>query len=357
MTDPDLLRDMVGALAEERLPCAADVLNNDLERALAVLDREDAATRPRDRRNRPGGLVRLPPGPAIIVPDLHARTWVLHELLSASAPAPGDSIDAGSDAPQETVASALIRGALNLVCLGDVLHAEGYEASLRWQAAMRGDGAAMDLEMSLALSCLRAVLFLKAEFPEHFHILKGNHDNMGNADSDGDLQFYKYAMEGAMGAEWFRARYGKGLLARMRAYERALPLAACGEGFCASHAEPGHAVDQESLREYRERPALVRSLIWTANGEAEPASTRGSLRALLGSRGADGLWFAGHRLIRGDVGLRDGGFLVQLHQPEEGRACWVQPRQGGRPGLKLGRCPGAGAGFTWSPLRLDPPGP
>lgn len=344
MSPPHSLAEEIGSLAAETAPCDAETLAAALETAIAVLERESPSIRAPGSDGLPGGLVRMPDLPTLIVPDLHARTWLLHAVLASTMPGGG-----------ETIAGLLGRGGMNLLCLGDVPHAEGPEAARRWNAALQGSGGPMDHEMALTLASLRAVLRLKSAYPGNFHILKGNHDNMGNADTDGDLQFYKYAMEGAMGAAWFRARYGDALMARVRVYERALPLVACGNGFCASHAEPARAVCESDLRDYRRRPDLVRALIWTANGEADAGSVRDSLVSLLGARGARARWFAGHRPIQDEVGLRSGGYLVQLHRSEEGRACAVLPGKGDGIEVLLGRCGGPGQILQWRALRLDPP--
>lgn len=311
-------------------------LRQDLEAAIRALEHEDSVLRPADDEGKPGGLLRLPEIPAYIIPDLHARGWILPSLLKG-----------------RRVIDLLEGGTALVLCLGDVLHSEGKDAALRWKRALdamrRGAIAAgnpeMDLEMGLALRCLQTVLRLKARFSAGFHCLKGNHDNMANLDTGGDLGFYKYADEGAMGAAWFEAFYGRDMLALMRRYETSLPVAAAGSGFCASHAEPAFAVDEGMVRNSRLRPDVVRALIWTANGDSNEGAVRESLDALLGSsdvpgRPAGTLWFSGHRPVRGNFGTRAEGRLIQLHNPEEGRAAFVVP---------------SGAGSArWSPLRIDP---
>ncbi|MEN6476964.1 MAG: hypothetical protein ABFC75_03100 [Rectinema sp.] len=351
------------ALAARSSPPDAAEFRADLEAALAALDSEPAALRPPDRKGRPGGLVCLPRLSTLIVPDLHARGQLLATLLDAKLP--------GSGAAR--VADLLAAGELVLLCLGDILHSEGPQAAARWAQAAEGfvqgysggeENPAMDLEMSLALSCLQIVFRLKAAFPRHVHCLKGNHDNLGNIEGNGDFSFRKYAMEGAMSAAWFSERYGRELLERVREYELALPVAACGEDFCASHAEPAFAVDTESLVSYRARPDIVAALIWTDNDEAEADSVRDSLENLLGPGRADALWFSGHRYVHGGVGLRAQGRLVQLHDPTENRALLLRPaaRRGGKspafdielirlaaPGVRKG-------GLVSESLHIDPAG-
>lgn len=306
------------------------------EAAISAMRAEDPSIRPRAASGEPGGLVALGAPFVALVPDLHARAALLADLLASEPPAAQAS--RGLSAPRnagETLADMALDGRLAILCLGDVLNAEGPAAQSRWNRAMddlASGGAdallspAMDEEMGLSLSALCLVMLLKTRLGAAFHCLKGNHDNLSNSGRDGDSGFRKYALEGAMGAEWSRMRYGEAALAAVRRYELLLPLVAAGRAFCASHAEPAFPVDASSLLDYRSRPALVRALIWTANDQAEEGAAAGSLQALLGERARGGLWFAGHRPVAGAFGLRAGGRLLQIHNPGRDQIAWIDNR-------------------------------
>jgi hypothetical protein len=310
------------------------------EMAVSALRAEETSVRPRAAAGEPGGLVALGAPFVAVVPDLHARARLLADLLASEPPAAEAAL--GRPAAQSparntvtTIADMALGGRLAILCLGDVLNAEGQAAQARWTRAMddlsSGGGNAllspsMDEEMGLSLSALCLVMLLKANLKAAFHCLKGNHDNLSNSSGDGDSGFRKYALEGAMGAEWSRLRYGEAALDAVRRYELLLPLVATGRAFCASHAEPAFPVTAPDLRNYRSHPALVRALTWTANGQAEEGAVAESLAALLGGRAAGGLWLAGHRPIPGAFGLRADGRLLQIHNPGRNQIAWIDNR-------------------------------
>lgn len=318
--------------------------------ATAAMRAEDPSIRPRASSGEPGGLVALGAPFVALVPDLHARAALLADLLASEPPAveaprgPSAETILAQD-PGETLAAMALDGRLAILCLGDVLNAEGPAAQARWTRAMDDLASgglpallspAMDEEMGLSLSALCLVMLLKARLGAAFHCLKGNHDNLSNSSRDGDSGFRKYALEGAMGTEWARMRYGETVLAAVRRYELLLPLVAAGRAFCASHAEPAFPVDAPGLLGYRSRPALVRALTWTANDQAEEGAVAASLRALLGEREPGSLWITGHRPVSGAFGLRAGGRLLQTHNPGRDQIAWIDNRPGtGRPGIRF----------------------
>lgn len=328
--------DRAGFLSRAEGYPAPEVLASALQEARLALSQEPSDLRPRDRSGLPGGLVRLDQDLVVIVPDLHARSGLLFSLAASFHP----------EYPSATVAELAREGVCAIVCLGDVLHTEGEEGARRWREAARSllsgrDGllsAAMDLEMGASLHALLLVIFLKTSLGKGFHCLKGNHDNLTNSSENGDLPFYKYAMEGSMGAAWFHARYKDGLWEAMRSYERSLALVAAGRNFCASHAEPLFPVDPAELLEYRSSPGLVRSLIWTGNGEADKGSVEASLGALLGPGAEPRAWISGHRPVAGSFEYRAGRKLLQIHNPErEQVACLRQGRSGAKMTVELYR--------------------
>lgn len=299
------------------------LLDSLLQETTAALSNESPEIRPYSvsaHGKLPGGLIRLSAPYVILIPDLHARFDFLSAVLTAFIQA--EKLWNGS----QTLLDAMDSGLLEIVCLGDILHGESPESAQNWVLAAEKfakDGRdesllsfEMDTEMGDSLAALLLVMKIKALFPESFHCLKGNHDNMSNSSFDGDFAFYKYAREGAMGAAWFRLRYGDDLMKQMRTYERFMPLVAAGMWFCASHAEPRRAISIEDLLYYREHPDVVTDLIWTANGSAEEGSVHESLLNLITTSnlaGCKALWFSGHRPVSGHYALRQNGALVQIH--------------------------------------------
>ena len=322
--------------------------------AIFALSTEDELLRPRSGTGRPGGLVRVDSPFVAVVPDLHGRVGLLDDLLRSPAP----------DSPKTRLFDLLASRELSLICLGDVLNTEGPEGAVRWRRAVRRLsetrneegllGPEMDEEMGASLRSLQLVMTLKARAPRAFHCLKGNHDNIRNLVADGDTAFYKYAMEGAMGAEWFRLRYGEELGMTLRRYERLLPLVASGKHFCASHAEPAFAMSLGDILDYGDRPDVVRGLIWTENEEAGEGSVMETMRAILGPVACEtGLWLAGHRPVSGDFSRRAGGRLLQFHNPEHRRVAWIDNRTDHRLSMTLYEIE-PGRGGLW-PLEALPP--
>lgn len=356
----DALLDLALSIAKNPESPKPERLRGIASQAIEALSAELPESRPLSSRGEPGGLVRLSTPYAVIVPDLHARPILLFDLLSSISP----------HNRKIRIVDAILEGELTLLCLGDVLNSEGKVGARRWMKAAASVEAApgaagilseaMDEEMGASLAALSLVMTLKRELSGGFHCLKGNHDNISNTNREGDSSFFKFALEGAMGAEWFRLRYGDEAMTTIRRYERLLPLAAVGQEICASHAEPAFSISVEDLLEYRERPDIVRALIWTANGEAESGSTQNCLAALLGPETASGrgMWIAGHRPVAGAYALRAGNRLLQIHNPERRQVAWIDnhPTQNG-PGIALFEIGRHGGKLrlleTVDPFRLD----
>ena len=325
MTSEKDLLDFAHSIIQNPLCPRPEELLKLVNGGIAALSAESLEVRPCSFSGEPGGLVRISTPFVAIVPDLHARYSLLYDLLASIAPSH----------PQALVADLILNGELTIVCLGDVFHTEGRLGAKRWMRAARkieeAPGSAgilseeMEVEMGASLTTLSLVIALKRELAGRFHCLKGNHDNCTNSSRNGDSAFYKYALEGAMGAEWFRLRYGDEIMLALRNYERLLPLIAVGGGFCASHAEPAFSLGLRDVLEYRERPDIVRALIWTSNGEANEGSVEESLTAFLEPAVAErkGLWISGHRPVAGSYALRAGGRLVQIHNPERRQVAWI----------------------------------
>jgi len=331
------------SLARRKTPPEAAEFGSLLAEVRKALDRENVLIRPPDSGERPGGLLELPDLPTVLFPDLHARPDFLSATLAWKPPksaARGAGLNRSLRAAP-SLAELLADGEATLVCLGDALHSEGPGASELWARAYSeyrsawATSAFMDAEMAKALSGLELLLECKRAFPDAFHFLKGNHDNIVCEEGRGDHPFHKYAAEGEMVRSWFEFEYGTDLLESYRSFELALPIAARGTNFVASHAEPAFAVDAQAIREYRQRPDVVEALIWTANDEAAPQAVEASLEALLGDRARGARWYAGHRPVVGAYALRAGGRFVQFHAPGRRRLAYLRPGISLSPGATI----------------------
>jgi hypothetical protein len=297
--------------------------------ATAVLAGEPAYLRPADQRGVPGGLVRLDPGlPAIIVPDLHARTGFLLSLVESPLPGGG------------TVRDALAAGQLQILCLGDGFHAEA-RAIDRWKLALEEyeggyrQHTAMDQEMAESMALMEMVMLAKLAFPRHFHFLKGNHENVLNEEGGGNHPFRKFALEGDMVLTWLKKFYGDDFLGRYAAFERALPLFAAGGRFLASHAEPEKPYTEAEIINARSLPGVVEGLTWTDNGAAEPGAVTTLLSRFLPAIERP-RFFTGHRVVPNLYRERSGGAHLQIHNPKKYVVAWVMPDRDVEPSIDIG---------------------
>ncbi len=302
-------------------PPPADVADA-MAAAITAMEESADDVRPRDGRGRPGGLVRLEPRvPCVVVPDVHARADLVLAVLAMHVP---EAADRGSDRSpgSESVIDALDAGRVQLVFVGDYVHAEG-RARRRWFAAFdeyqggfdRHD--AMDREMAESLNTLEIVARLKAAFPQTVHALKGNHENIANEERDGNMPFGKFVYEGAMVAEYMDLFYQGAAFDAVYRFEKTLPLIAVGGFYIVGHAEPERFYAVDEVVGYRDRPEVVRGLTWTANDEAEPDSVTRMLDAYLPRVACEQrVYLGGHRPVRGRYHLRAGGSYVQIHNPD-----------------------------------------
>ncbi len=356
--------------AADRLP-DHDGLFSLADSAAAVLETENAPYRPAGADGKPGGLLDFTPPdqerlPLIVVPDLHARAAFMLRLLEWVPP---QGFLRGKSCGR-SVLEALDARDLRVVCVGDALHAEG-RARGRWMRALsefrlnRADGPAMTEEMREGLSLLSIVMECKRRFPESFHFLKGNHENIMNRHGEGDFPFRKFAEEGEMVRSFMRCVYGDDVLTVIACFERALPIAAAFPQCVISHAEPRRFFSRAEIVDGMRNAEVVAGLTWTENGGAEEGSAARMLAALTGSaaspapaaarkppepQGAAALraarsardhdappeqaarespellgarYIAGHRPVSGDYALRQNGLFVQIHNPQRENAALV----------------------------------
>ena len=319
----DFKLDVEECLALQELP-SYEFISSLVKNVCAVLANENKEYRPLNCVGQPGSLLMLYEEnerclPVVIVPDIHSRPDFIKNILDCSLPQ-----------LKLTVKQALEQKKIDLVCVGDAVHTE--LSSLRWKLISAEfdegihTGHYMQDEMIVTLSTLCAVMSLKILYPENFHFLKGNHENILNSNLGGDYAFYKYADEGEMVKCFMQEYYDEKLLNLISQYENLLPLIACGKNYVVSHAEPADVFTTEQLIDARYEEGVVEGLIWTRNGQVKKSTVVPIMNELLGKKAAKkALYFSGHRPVKENYALRQEGLLVQIHNPHKQNVVFVQP--------------------------------
>ena len=281
--------------------------------------------RPLNCMDEPGSLIELYKEeerqlPAIVVPDIHARPNFILNILNYQLPK--KFCGTKEDGSKYTVYQALQNKLIDVICVGDGVHTELYAA--RWELISlefeKGEttGFYMKQEMILNLAALCALMQLKIDFPQNFHFLKGNHENIQNCNFGGDYAFYKYADEGQMFKTFMTSYYDQKLVDLISKYENLLPLVASGKNYVVSHAEPAAPFTREEIIDARFDDEVVAGLIWTKNGQVKSPTALPIMKELLGKKNAKkALYFAGHRPVKENYALRQNGLFVQLHNPRK----------------------------------------
>lgn len=306
------------SVPEKKLP-SHDEFSVLAEKAADVLENENESYRPKDSALNPGSLLDFSNDtiPIIVVPDLHARPHFIKNILDYKLKAETEFLKTDND---ETVLSALEKGLLRIVCVGDALHTE--RTAERWEAIKdefkkkKYDGDAMKEEMTEGLTLLTMVMSLKIAFPEYFHFLKGNHENIMNVTGGGDFSFKKYADEGQMVKNFMRDYYGDDVLYLVSLWESLLPLMYISPNCVISHAEPLRAFDREEIIDARLVDGVVEGLTWTDNDDAENGSVKSTINNLLPKEQQDSaVYIGGHRPVAENYQFRQNGKYIQIHNP------------------------------------------
>ncbi|WP_169310630.1 hypothetical protein [Treponema brennaborense] len=289
-----------------------------LDEAGTVLDGESPSYRPFSAVSHgPGGLLDFTEDvrvPVLLVPDLHARAAFFARLMASSAFS--DRIP-GAD-PTDSVFTLLNKRLLRVVCLGDGFHSETNRE--RWLLAyddfLAGivAGESMCAEMRESLALMAAVMRCKCAFPGYFHFLKGNHENILNAEGGGNHPFRKFAQEGEMVKAFVAEYYGDDILHLFSYFENRLPLIAVCSGCVASHAEPRAAYTRQQLVDGMEDAAVIEGLTWTDNGSGTPENVSAMLKTLL-PLFPDAVYVSGHRPVSGAYVRRRENSFIQIHNP------------------------------------------
>lgn len=289
-----------------------------LDRVEKILLNEDPLIREYGNAGFPGGIITLKKNiPTIIVPDLHARVYFINNLLKYEIN--GSSIYA-----------LLTMFKIQIVCVGDGFHSER-RCRERWLLAGEEHTKGflkhenIDKEMAECLDLMELIIDLKIEFPENFHFLKGNHENILNELGFGNYPFGKFTFEGQIVKDWIIKFYGKNFIFRYSRFEKLLPLLAVGRNFIISHAEPRHPYNRSLIVDYNNNPHIIYDLTWTGNNEADKDSVERMLENFIDEEYIDNaLYFTGHRSINGLYKLRANGRLVQIHNPNRCNIVYIK---------------------------------
>ncbi len=294
-----------------------------IEDANNVLTCENPDIRPPDSGKLPGGIIRLKKNiPTIIVPDLHARVKFIINLLSFT------------DTAGMSVLQKLAFNQIQIVCIGDGFHSE-HGTRERWKAAYKEftsgfhSSKHMDQEMGNSMRLMEIVMVLKSAYPENFHFLKGNHENICNESDNGNHAFRKFAWESLMVYEYMKKFYDSKMIDAFYKFEKNLPLLAIGRNFLISHAEPKKFYGTASLTDYRQHPEIIEGLTWTADDDAQKNSVDRMLKYYLDSSNPKEkrYYFGGHRSIKTIYNLRADGKFVQIHNPAKYIIAFIDPEK------------------------------
>lgn len=339
----DLIRIFTDQYESKELPSYGSLLSL-LDSVVSVFESESPSYRPLAQNKKPGGLLDFVSGinhqkiPVVVVPDLHGREKFVIDILKYHFP---DDICDGFSSIENcaglSVLECLEKGFLYVCCVGDIFHSEA-RGRERWIKAFdeysHGNlvNDFMKEEMKENLSLLEMLLVLKSTFASHFHILKGNHENVlneMNVKPFGNVPFRKFCDEGNMVADFLQNFYDDLILHEISCFEKSLPVCAVFDSCIVSHAEPASAYTRKEIINYHENEStVVFGLTWTQNGKAEEGSIEKTMRNLVGAKKAlDYVWLGGHRPVLGKFASRQNGKYIQIHNPEEENIALVLPEK------------------------------
>lgn len=302
-----------------------------LDTVLAILEGKD-------------GLIQLQDLPTIVIPDLHARRALLIAALSFQ-------ISEGPYAGKR-VFDLLQRGLINVVCVGDIVHSEE-----RSDWVINNDGEwteeLLDKEMVRSLGAATMIMYLKVLYPEQFHCLRGNHDDMAGELSEDFRKFVglKYEDdelvfvdgrpvvtadrgESKIVRDWVLAREGWGqpFLQTWARFDKALPLFAQATYYVISHTLPLVPLSETEIR----NPNRSRNISF------ELTSRRGINEAAivetlenLGIKEQVERWFHGHSPVHTEMngGKYEedlDGLVIRLNNPKQHVFAYVPTINDGR---------------------------
>lgn len=272
-----------------------------------------------------GGIVELKENvPTIVIPDIHARREMLFNILDKN-------LVSKDNKEKKKIFDFLKEGKINIVCLGDGMHSEVAE---NWTWSDNNDPQKqikLEEEMIKSLGAMKMIMDLKSTFPENFHYIRGNHDNI--LGQEGDMPgFAKYNSESINIKQWVENKYGRDFLNKYASMEKNLPLLAkLNKSVVFSHTAPSDILSSAQIND--RNPAVLGAnynnntgggLTWTDNtrGQTSQEKVEGTLHNI----GADGAkWIIGHRPT-GNEKYREqfNGKLIQINDPNKGLFAIIQ---------------------------------
>lgn len=318
----DILKNRLFDIWDRRDPPDPNDFLQLVERINQDLINEDENIRPHDALDLPGGIISLKQNiPTILVPDIHARMDLILSIMLFE------------DADGHTVIQNMAMDKVQVVCVGDGVHAEK-RAAQRWANAFKEfetDYAVhknIDEEMRESFGVMEMIMEIKSCFPLNFHFLKGNHENISNEEGDGNHPFMKFSYEGPMVAYYVEKFYGEEFLEKYSNFEKNLPIFAIGKNFLVSHAEPRTFYDRETLIEYRDHPEAIIGLTWTSDDAAEDDSVGHMIDYYIDNINQDAAYyFGGHRPVKGLYNERANGRYIQIHNPDKFIIAVIDPNK------------------------------
>lgn len=262
------------------------------------------------------GVIELECKPTLILADIHARHSFLLSALEL-------------DFCGRTVQDLLHTKEINLVCLGDGVHSEAQNSS-RWGEIQRNyldgkkDSKALRGELFDSLNTMKIVSVLKKNYPNNFHFLRGNHDDVMGVYG----KFCRVVLESVLFREGLIHSLGHEPLEAFRDFENSLPLVVRGENFVASHT---CSLNKISLADAERKGFKVyKELSWTDNryfNDNEESVIEKFSNNFMELKGDDnGVWFIGHRPVNeGLFRSQFNGRLVQINNPNKFIAALIKP--------------------------------
>jgi hypothetical protein len=302
-------------------PPSYEAFFSTLATATEVLDNEITSYRQKNDQENAGSVLDFTQDkdlPLIIIPDIHARTDFIKNILNYTITPELNFI---KTAKQISVYQALKKNKIRIICVGDALHTE-INTIERWKNIQIEfsknifTGPAATLEARDCFNTLFALLLLKISFPNNFHFLKGNHENIYNTTGDGDYSFRKIADEGNTLKRFIQNYYGEDILYLISYYEKSLPLISITKQCVISHAEPRTSYTKNELINAKQNPQIIEDLTWTNNDEAEENSVKNIIKNLLGTN-SKAIYFAGHRPVIENFKKLHNGLFYQIHNPHK----------------------------------------
>ncbi|MBI3335222.1 MAG: metallophosphoesterase [Candidatus Portnoybacteria bacterium] len=190
----------------------------------------------------------------------------------------------------------------------------------------------MNTEMARGLGLMKMVMDLKVAYPQHFHFLRGNHEDV-DADLVGD--FGKGEVNQSIEVRaWLEKKFGHTFVKKWASFEDDLPLLAKGKNLIVTHAAPAQNYTREQV-ENREKKTTV-GLTWTENRQGKSNAIpegriQGNIESILANLDMpeDTRWFIGHRPMDGNESYRSqcNGKLFQINDDKRMMVAFVPHKE------------------------------